>query len=152
MDQEKPESPHAISAENPILHERRTLLSSVLALFGFQLLTVFTSAFGEGLDRTEQRVHLVAMSLVALALAALLTPAAYFRRSNPSGIASEDLHITRRSLVITRLSLAIAIPLELFLAACVILRGPNAISLGIVALAVFFALWFVLPLARGRRE
>jgi hypothetical protein len=125
-----------------------TLLPGVLAFFGLQLLTVFSSAFQDGLDRTEQRVHLVAIVFVALAIAALLTPAAYLWRVDSSGTSPEIVHVTRRSLVAAMLALAIAIPIEVFLAACVILRGPLAIALGIGALALFFALWFVIPWAR----
>jgi uncharacterized protein DUF6328 len=132
-------------------HEGATILPGVFALFGFQLLIVFSSAFQDGLDRTEQRVHLIAIALVALAIAALLTPAAAFlRRVDPSGMSTAGNRVTRRSLVAALLSLAIAIPLEVFLAACVILRGQLAIALGIVALVLFFALWFVIPLARNR--
>ena len=79
--------PRGIPSAGPMPHEGATLLPGVLALFGFQLLIVFSSAFQDGLDRTEQRVHLVAIALVALAIAALLTPAACasgFGRSSDS--------------------------------------------------------------------
>lgn len=142
------EPPHGSRTESLLLHQCAALLPSVVALFGFQLLVVFSTAFQEGLDRTEQRVHLVAIVLVALAIAVLLMPAAFIRRVDPSSMSSGLIHVTRRSLVAAFLSLAIAIPLEVFLAACVILRGQLAIALGVVALVLFVALWFVIPLAR----
>ena len=129
------------------MHERATLLPGVLALFGFQLLTVFSPAFQDRLDRTEQRVHLVAIALVALAIATLMMPVAYLPGVGTSGPSAGHMRATRRSLIATMVALAIAIPLEVFLAACVILRGQLAIALGGVALALFFALW-VVPLAR----
>lgn len=129
------------------MHERATLLPGVLALFGFQLLTVFSPAFQDRLDRTEQRVHLVAIALVALAIATLMMPVAYLPGVGTSGPSAGRMRATRRSLIATMVALAIAIPLEVFLAACVILRGQLAIALGGVALALFFALW-VVPLAR----
>jgi len=132
-------------------HLGATLLPGVLALFGVQLLVVFSSAFQEGLDRTEQLVHLAAIVLVALAIAALLTPAAFLRAIDPSGTSPAMLRVTRRSLATTLLSLAIAIPLEVFLAACVIFRDRLAIALGAVTLVLFFALWFVVPLVRRPR-
>jgi hypothetical protein len=136
---------------NTTLDERRTLLPGVLALFGLQFVAVFTSGFQDGLDGTEQGVHLAAIALVALALAALVSPAATLQQAGPSEAPLDGGHAGRRSAVTAMLSLGIAIPLELFLAACVILRGPIAIALGIAALALFLGLWFVLPLARRPR-
>ena len=132
-------------------HLGATLLPGVLALFGVQLLVVFSAAFQEGLDRTEQLVHLTAIALVALAIAALVTPVAFLRAVDPSGTSPGIVRVTRRSLGTTLVALAIAIPLEVFLAACVILRDRLAIALGAVALVLFFALWFVIPLARSPR-
>jgi uncharacterized protein DUF6328 len=141
------EPPHPSPSAHPMLHERATLVPGVLALFGFQLLAVFSSSFRDGLDRTEQRVHLVAILLVALAIAALLMPAASLPRAGPPGSAPGAMHAPRRSLVSAMLALALAIPLELFLAACVILRDRLAFAVGGVALAVFLTLW-VVPFAR----
>ena len=139
------------SSTSVMPHLGATLLPGIVALFGVQLLVVFSAAFQEGLDRTEQLVHLAAIALVALAIAALLTPAAFLGGVDPSGTSPGIVRVTRRSLVTTLLSLAIAIPLEIFLAACVILRGRLAIALGAVALVLFFALWFVVPLVRRPR-
>jgi hypothetical protein len=130
-----------------MLHERATLLPGVLALFGIQLLAVFSSVFQDGLDRTEQRVHLVSIVLVAVTIAALVMPGAYLREER-SGVPPAVIRGTRRALQAAMLLLAIAIPLEVFLAACVILRGQLAIALGIVALALFLILWVVVPFAR----
>jgi hypothetical protein len=142
------EPPHPSPTAHPMLHERATLVPGVLALFGFQLLAVFSSSFQDGLDGMEQRVHLVAIALVALAIAALLMPTASLRQAGQPGLSPGAMHATRRPLVAAMLALALAIPLEVFLAACVILRDRLAFAVGGVALAVFLTLWVVVPFAR----
>ena len=130
---------------NSILDECRMVLPGVQALFGFQLVIVFTSVFDQRLDPLEQRLHLVAIALIALSIAAFMTPAAYLRQAHAYTITPEFARISTRSLLLGVLSLAIGISLDFFLVACVILRGPIAILLGIGLLAVFLALWVVLP-------
>src|SRR6185503_13946267 len=66
-----------------LLEECRMVLPGVQALFGFQLIAVFNSTFRERLTPTEQIIHLVAISLVAMSVALIMAPAAYHRQTNP---------------------------------------------------------------------
>jgi Family of unknown function (DUF6328) len=59
------------------------VLLGVQALFGFQLIAVFNSAFRERLTSGEQLIHLVASGWVAMAVALVMAPAAYHRQTNP---------------------------------------------------------------------
>jgi hypothetical protein len=59
-----------------LLDECRMMLPGIQALFGFQLITVFSPGFGERLEPHEQVVPLVAIALIALAVALIMTPAA----------------------------------------------------------------------------
>ena len=59
------------------------VLPGVQALFGFQLIAVFNTGFAEKLSHGEQRVHLLALALVAMAGALIMTPAAYHRQTSP---------------------------------------------------------------------
>ncbi len=145
-----PEVPHPSPTTSAVAYERSALVAGVLALFGLQLGAVFSSAFQAGLDRTEQKVHLAAIALVALAITALLTPTAYLHQLDPADSLSRVTRVTRRALQLGMLALAIAIPLDVFVAACVILRGQIAIALGLAAPVLFFVMWFVIPAAQGR--
>jgi hypothetical protein len=64
-----------------LLEECRMVLPGVQALFGFQLIAVFNSTFRERLTSTEQIIHLVAIGLVTMAVALIMTPAAYHRQT-----------------------------------------------------------------------
>jgi hypothetical protein len=61
--------------------ECRTVLPGIQALFGFQLIAAFNPGFAQKFSLGEQRLHLLATALVALAIAAIMTPAAYHRQT-----------------------------------------------------------------------
>jgi len=58
------------------IEEARMVLPGIQALFGFQLIAVFNDAFRR-LEPFEQSLHFVALVLIALAIAIIMTPAAY---------------------------------------------------------------------------
>ena len=49
-----------------LLEECRMVLPGIQALFGFQLIAVFNAGFHERLSQGLQRLHLLAIALVAL--------------------------------------------------------------------------------------
>ena len=66
-----------------ILGEARMVIPGVLAIFGFQLVSVFNSGFSEKLSRSQQFLHLGSIILLAISMALLMAPAAFHRRSRP---------------------------------------------------------------------
>src|SRR4051794_7658519 len=64
-----------------LLEECRTVLPGIQALFGFQLIAVFNQGFSQKLSAGEQRLHLLAMTLVAIAIALIMSPAAHHRQT-----------------------------------------------------------------------
>ena len=52
------------------------VLPGIQALFGFQLIAVFNERFRQ-LSEGEQLIHFTAIMLVAIAIALIMTPAAY---------------------------------------------------------------------------
>ena len=54
------------------------VLPGIQALFGFQLIAAFNETFRQ-LEPQEQILHFVALVLVAIAIAIIMTPAAYNR-------------------------------------------------------------------------
>jgi hypothetical protein len=60
------------------LDEARMILPGMQALFGFQLIAVFSDGFGRLADM-EQLAHLGSLLLVTISIALIMTPAAYDR-------------------------------------------------------------------------
>jgi hypothetical protein len=60
-----------------LLDECRMVLPGIQALFGFQLIVVFNATFDEKLSRGEQRIHLLAIAMIAIAIGIIMTPAAF---------------------------------------------------------------------------
>jgi hypothetical protein len=134
------------AAAQLVLDECRTVLPGLQALFGFQLIAVFNSGFGEKLAPFEQRLHLVAIALVVLAAAMLMTPAAYHSQVGARRLTWDFVQLAMRLLVCSLPPLALATALEMYLIGRIIL-GPGAAAVAIAAslLGVFVALWFVMP-------
>jgi hypothetical protein len=129
-----------------LLEECRIVLPGLQVLFGFQLAVVFSDRFPTVLAHQQQVLHLLAMALVAVAIAVIMTPAAYHRQAEPQE-ASEGF-----VLLSTWLLLAVAICLEFYLIAQIVLDGAAAWIAGAL-FALFALLWLVLPrVARWRRR
>jgi hypothetical protein len=136
-----------------LLEECRMVLPGVQALFGFQLIAVFNQPFFAVLSPGERELHLVALVLVSLSVALVMAPAAYHRQAEPQRVSSRFLAYAGRMLMLAMVTLMIAVPLDVYLIARVILDA--AAPAAVLALAVFGAfgvVWFVIPWrARGSR-
>lgn len=149
------ELPLAKAAEH-LLEECRMVLPGMQALLGFQLIAVFNPVFANRLTTAEQMLHLGAISLIALAVALIMTPAAYHRQTCPMEITNSFISLSTRLLLWSMWPLAAAICIDLYLIARLITDSPAAgASLVAVMATVFTTLWFVLPQrwrARHRHE
>ena len=122
------------------------LLPGIQALFGFQLIAVFNSTFAEKLSSLEQQLHLLAIGLVGVAIALILTPAAYHRQMEHVSITRRFIDVSTRLMLWSMASLALSIGLDLYLVSPIILQDilvSLMITLGLWAL--FILLWIVLP-------
>src|SRR5881396_182251 len=86
------------SAATHLLEECRTVLPGIQALFGFQLIAVFNQGFSQKLTTGEQRLHLVAMTLVAVAIALIMSPAAHHRQTGPEEVSRMFIRLASRLL------------------------------------------------------
>lgn len=75
------------------------VLPGIQALFGFQLIAVFNSTFSQMLDPFEQKLHLIALSSAAIAIALLMTPAAFHRQTEPTKVTEEFIQLATRLLL-----------------------------------------------------
>ena len=142
-----------VDAAEFLLEECRMVLPGIQALFGFQLVAVFSATFTERLSHGEQRLHLLALGLVAMSVAIIMTPAAAHRQISAQTMSRAFIVACTRLLLWSMLPLALAICLDFFLVGRMILgRGPLMTVLACALFAVFLSLWFVLPRVRPLRS
>lgn len=129
------------------------ILPGLQALLGFQLIAVFNTGFSDRLSSGEQRLHLLALGLIAVAGALVMTPAAYHRHIGPRRVSEQFLTIGSRFLLAAMIPLMIGISLDFYLIARMILHAP-VLSAGLAAgLGLLFCfLWLVYPRIKRSRE
>ncbi len=151
-DQDREELPLSKAALY-LLEECRMVLPGIQALFGFQLIAVFNSTFSQKLSVVEQRMHLVALGLVAIAAALIMTPAAIHRHIGAREVTDRFIGISTRLLVISMYPLAVGISTDFYLIARIILESSQiAFILSFLLLLTFSMLWFVFPRKIGKQE
>jgi hypothetical protein len=133
-----------------LLEECRMVLPGIQALFGFQLIAVFNSAFSEKLDEFGQYLHLLAIVMVAISVAIIMAPAAYHRQLDPRLVTQRFVDLSTRLLLLSMPPLALAISIDLYLIVNVVANGVLAAVVAALMAAIFLSLWFVLP-HLGRR-
>src|SRR4051794_7169757 len=140
----KEEVPLSQAAEY-LLEECRMVLPGIQALFGFQLIAVFSNGFGEHLSAGEQRLHLAAITLAAIAIALIMTPAAYHRHRGTHEVTETFIRISTRVLLWSMVPLAAAIGIDLYIVARVIAGASVAAAIAAITVVVYLVLWGVLP-------
>ena len=149
---DKAEELSLAKAAEALLNECRMVLPGIQALFGFQLIAVFNPGFSEKLGVTEQRLHLVAISLVAIAVALIMTPAALHRIAGSREVTEAFLRNSSRLLLCSMLPLALGICIDVYLIALMVMgRGPGSILAGCL-FALYLVLWFVFPVVHRLRH
>jgi hypothetical protein len=134
-------------AANHLLEECRMVLPGIQALFGFQLVAVFSNRFND-LDQAEQVMHLVATGLVAIAVALIMTPAAYHRQTTPREVSWDFIRLSSRLLLMSMFPLAVGFCLDFYLIAKLIVDGAIALPVALALFVLFVALWYALPRLR----
>ena len=134
------------SAASHILEECRMVLPGIQALFGFQLIAVFNEGFGEKLSKVEQLTHLVALVLTVIATVLVMTPAALHRQAEPRQVSERFVWIASNMVLAGMYPLAVAVALDVYVVASVVLKSDaiGALLAGVV-LVVFIALWIFVP-------
>ena len=132
-------------AASHLLEECRTVVPGMQALFGFQLIAVFTTGFIEQLSPLERMIHLTAIVLLTIAIALVMAPAALHRQT-PLAVSRRFIRISSRLLMASMAPLAIGLCLDIYLVARVIVgtRGVAA-TLAVSLLGVFIVLWLLVP-------
>jgi hypothetical protein len=140
-------------AATHVLEECRTVVPGMQALFGFQLIAVFSTVFGDELSSSERIVHLAAIVLVTIAIVLVMAPAALHRQMEPRAISNRFITISSRLLMASMAPLAIGICLDVYLVARVIVGSERIAALIAAPLfGVFIAFWLLLPRAVRRSQ
>ena len=129
-----------------VLDEARMVLPGIQALFGFQLIAVFSDRFESALTEVEQGLHLGAIALVTLAIGLIMAPAAYHRQAEHGRVTRRFIDLASKLLTSAMVPLMLAIVGDVYLVSRVIAGGlvlPLAVALGVLACLGW--LWFVWP-------
>jgi uncharacterized protein DUF6328 len=104
------------------IEEARMVLPGIQTLFGFQLVAVFNNRFHD-FTGLEQVLHLAALLMIALAIALIMTPAAYHRIAKRGTVSRRFVDLASRFLELAMTPLMLGISLDLFLLARLILNN-----------------------------
>jgi hypothetical protein len=140
-------------AATHVLEECRTVVPGMQALFGFQLIAVFSTAFKEDLLPPERTLHLAAILLVTIAIALVMAPAALHRQSEPMSVSRQFITTSSRLLMASLIPLSAGICLDVYVIARVILgTKAGAAVVAVILLVVFVVFWRVIPQRARRRR
>jgi hypothetical protein len=115
------------------------------ALFGFQLVAVFTTAFKQ-LPSFERELHLAAIVLLTLAIALVMAPAALHRQTEPFAVSRRFITLSSRLLMASMAPLAVGIGLDVYVVTRATVGDPwIAAMVAAVSLSAFVVLWLLFP-------
>ena len=139
-------------AATHVLEECRTVVPGMQALFGFQLIAVFTTVFRDELSSRERVLHLAALLLVTIAIVLVIAPAAVHRQMEPLAVSRRFIAISSGLLMASMAPLAAGICLDIYVVGRVILdtRVGAAITAALMLL-VFIVFWLLVPRLARRR-
>jgi hypothetical protein len=134
------------------LTEARVVLPGAQALLGFQFVTTLMEAF-EKLPLSSRYVHLASLTMVALSVVLLMTPAAYHRIVE-RGEETEHFHgVASRLLIAAMVPLALGVSGDFFVVVRKITESTtSAVAAALVSLLFFYGLWFGLTVYRRGRQ
>ena len=137
-------------AASYLLDECRMVLPGVQAIFGFQLIAVFNERFASSLESLEQRIHFGSLTLVAIAAALVMTPAAYHRMTDITHVTRHFLALSSRLLLASMVALAAGLSLDYYVVGYLVFEDRRVAVAAAALLAILTLLWFVFPRS-GRR-
>jgi hypothetical protein len=131
------------------LEEARTVIPGLQALFGFQLIVPFHPTFKQ-LEWPLKIVQLSALVALGLAMALIMTPAAYHRMVERGQVSRSLIDFASRLIACAMAAFVIAIALNMFLLGSVVLESQGwGAAIGTGAFVIFAGLWFAYPLLLG---
>jgi hypothetical protein len=139
------ESVKLSQAASYLLDECRMVLPGIQALFGFQLIAVFNQRFSEDLEPFDQRLHFASLTLVAIAVAVIMSPAAYHRMTGLTTVTQRFIRNSSRLLLASMIPLALALALDYYVIGRLIFESRGVAVGAALLLGVITFFWFVFP-------
>jgi hypothetical protein len=128
-----------------LLDECRMVLPGIQATFGFQLVAVFNERFSQDLGTLEQRLHVLSLTLVALAAAVIMMPAAYHRLAGVTHVSRRFIEVSSRWMLLSMCALAAGLSIDYYVITMLVF-GNSLVAIAAAALlGVLTWLWFVEP-------
>ncbi len=127
-----------------LIDECRMVLPGIQALFGFQLIACFSERFEE-LTRSQQMLHFLALGLVAIAIALVMTPAAIHRIQAPRETSEKFVKVSSVLLLLAMAPLAAAISTEFYLVGRLLFDADWRVGAAMGLFGFFIVLWVLLP-------
>jgi Family of unknown function (DUF6328) len=138
--------PDTASIAQEVIDEARIVLPGIQALFGFQLIAVFNERF-HSLPSLEQDLHYAALILVGMAIAIIMTPAAYHRMVEQTTVSEFFVKLASWLIAAAMVPLMTAIALESYVVGVALFgRAPVSVVISALLFCLFAGLWFALPL------
>jgi hypothetical protein len=136
-----------------VFEECRMVLPGIQALFGFQMIAVFSNRFAEKLTSRQQQMHGIAILLVIVAIVLVMLPAALHRRAEPKSVSAGFLRVASAALLAGMLFLALALSLDVFVVIGVLWPHPRVALAGAIGTLMLCVLvWEVYPSVYRRRR
>ncbi|MEN3331719.1 MAG: hypothetical protein V7641_1084 [Blastocatellia bacterium] len=135
-----------------VLTEARVVLPGAQTLLGFQFIVFLMESFDK-LPDSSKYLHFAALSLVALSIVLLMTPAAYHRIAE-RGEETEHFHrYASRILLAAMVPLALGLSIDFFIVARKVIESTGlAAALALALLGLFYGLWFGFTAYRRRQR
>lgn len=130
-----------------IHQEARMVLPGIQALFGFQLIAAFNARW-QDLAVVDRVIHLSALLLIGLAIALIMTPAAYHRICEPGRTSMFFVRLASALVAVAMVPLILGISLDLYVVTRMALPEEDpwlGVTLALVSFIVFASLWIAFP-------
>src|SRR4051812_15186743 len=117
-----------------LVDECRMVLPGVQAIFGFQLIAVFNQRFADDLPDAVQYLHFGSLTLVAIAAALVMTPAALHRITGVQHVTRAFLDRSSSLLLVGMAILALGLALDYFVVGWLIFEATWIAAIAAVLL------------------
>ena len=133
-----------------VLTEARVVLPGAQTVLGFQFILFLMETF-EKLPESSKYIHLASLSMVALSIILLMTPAAYHRIVE-QGEETEHFHrFASRVLIAAMIPFALGLSGDIFIVVRKVTESAAlAAAFSLIQLACFYGLWFGFTAYRRR--
>ncbi|HYH84400.1 MAG TPA: DUF6328 family protein [Pyrinomonadaceae bacterium] len=132
-----------------VLDESRMLVLGAQVLLGFQFRSIMENGF-ESLPLPSQLLKLVALGLMLVAIALLISPSSYHRLVE-RGEDTEEIHrYTSRVMLWAMLPFALGLGIDLYVATQKIVGWKAGLAAGVLGVLVAVSFWYLLELYSRR--